>query len=454
MHNNEKFQRLLDLGSVEHNQDWIDYLALGFSEEDNRYLLELIQNPDLNNALDTSNEVWVPLHAWRTLGQLKNNQCVEPLLALLDTVLVNDDWAIEELPTVFGMIGTSCIDNLEKYLNESHHDEFARVIAADGLKDIALKHPDARQTAVARLTHYLVNADQHTTDLNSLIVSMLIDLEARESIDVIREIYQTDKIDISHVGDIEDVEIELGFRIDRETPKPSYGGMNPTPLPIANEFLDENDTDEIYHQINFYLSEYGNDESVLDISELDGFFTAIGCSPEMIMPSAWMPAIWGGENYSPDWPNELEAKTFIGSCMLYYNNVMESLQLDYFEPLFMERVVETKKYTIVDEWCNGFLRGINMWPPLDAKDSDFLSESIESIRLFATEKGWGKLDNMTELEVERWQQKIPDNVASIHKHFVKPQIFLDNQPVTTNKTGRNDPCPCGSGKKYKKCCLH
>jgi uncharacterized protein YecA (UPF0149 family) len=23
-----------------------------------------------------------------------------------------------------------------------------------------------------------------------------------------------------------------------------------------------------------------------------------------------------------------------------------------------------------------------------------------------------------------------------------------------NKIGRNDPCPCGSGKKYKKCCLH
>jgi len=21
-----------------------------------------------------------------------------------------------------------------------------------------------------------------------------------------------------------------------------------------------------------------------------------------------------------------------------------------------------------------------------------------------------------------------------------------------SKTGRNDPCPCGSGKKYKKCC--
>ncbi len=27
-----------------------------------------------------------------------------------------------------------------------------------------------------------------------------------------------------------------------------------------------------------------------------------------------------------------------------------------------------------------------------------------------------------------------------------------SEPVHVNKTGRNDPCPCGSGKKYKKCC--
>ncbi|TXL11277.1 hypothetical protein BMR04_16080 [Methylococcaceae bacterium HT3] len=27
-----------------------------------------------------------------------------------------------------------------------------------------------------------------------------------------------------------------------------------------------------------------------------------------------------------------------------------------------------------------------------------------------------------------------------------------SQSVRSNKTGRNVPCPCGSGKKYKKCC--
>lgn len=36
----------------------------------------------------------------------------------------------------------------------------------------------------------------------------------------------------------------------------------------------------------------------------------------------------------------------------------------------------------------------------------------------------------------------------------KTQKQLWNQPVVneTPKVGRNDPCPCGSGKKYKKCC--
>ena len=34
--------------------------------------------------------------------------------------------------------------------------------------------------------------------------------------------------------------------------------------------------------------------------------------------------------------------------------------------------------------------------------------------------------------------------------------YLDGKPQIASgpKIGRNDPCPCGSGKKYKKCCLH
>ena len=40
--------------------------------------------------------------------------------------------------------------------------------------------------------------------------------------------------------------------------------------------------------------------------------------------------------------------------------------------------------------------------------------------------------------------------------FINPNYDIDfNQPKRTEpKVGRNDPCPCGSGKKYKKCCLN
>ena len=34
-----------------------------------------------------------------------------------------------------------------------------------------------------------------------------------------------------------------------------------------------------------------------------------------------------------------------------------------------------------------------------------------------------------------------------------PTEFVEAPVTRTNKVGRNDPCPCGSGKKYKKCCF-
>ena len=36
----------------------------------------------------------------------------------------------------------------------------------------------------------------------------------------------------------------------------------------------------------------------------------------------------------------------------------------------------------------------------------------------------------------------------------EPSSIIDNRKVKKKKIGRNAPCPCGSGKKYKKCCLN
>jgi preprotein translocase subunit SecA len=51
-------------------------------------------------------------------------------------------------------------------------------------------------------------------------------------------------------------------------------------------------------------------------------------------------------------------------------------------------------------------------------------------------------------KIERKKEK---ELADIQ--FAGGASSLPKQPVLAkNKAGRNDPCPCGSGKKYKKCC--
>ena len=43
----------------------------------------------------------------------------------------------------------------------------------------------------------------------------------------------------------------------------------------------------------------------------------------------------------------------------------------------------------------------------------------------------------------------PNPVSYMHNSAQPPQPYRRPEP----KTGRNDPCPCASGKKYKHCCL-
>jgi hypothetical protein len=59
-------------------------------------------------------------------------------------------------------------------------------------------------------------------------------------------------------------------------------------------------------------------------------------------------------------------------------------------------------------------------------------------------------------EMDLFPDKEPENYVSNNSydsnksyHEELPQTFVREEP----KIGRNDPCPCGSGKKYKKCCM-
>jgi uncharacterized protein YchJ len=53
--------------------------------------------------------------------------------------------------------------------------------------------------------------------------------------------------------------------------------------------------------------------------------------------------------------------------------------------------------------------------------------------------------------------KYSEEMEAAAKNRLKPQRIINlgqKKAETRNKVGRNEPCPCGSDKKYKKCCLN
>jgi len=78
----------------------------------------------------------------------------------------------------------------------------------------------------------------------------------------------------------------------------------------------------------------------------------------------------------------------------------------------------------------------------------------QRLEIVATEKG-GSGDNDGVVEFAAYYQG-----GQLHERsrFLKEEgkwLYVDGDilpPVTETKAGRNDPCPCGSGKKFKKCC--
>ena len=200
----------------------------------------------------------------------------------------------------------------------------------------------------------------------------------------------------------------------------------------------------------------GKDEGIFDMSTLDGYFTAIISGPQMIMPSQWLPAMWG--DFEPDW----DAKTYekvIALLMRHMSSIAEHLmhESQSFEPLFFANKREGETLTIVDEWCYGYMMGVELCKDQWQLESLDMTILLTPVRMFGTQEGWEKLAMLNETETENIRKAITPNIQQIYAYWLARRVNdVEKTPFIneTARVGRNDPCPCGSGKKYKKCCLH
>ena len=207
----------------------------------------------------------------------------------------------------------------------------------------------------------------------------------------------------------------------------------------------------------FLLSDNTPDEC-LDLSGLDGFLTAIVTGPTTLLPSRWLPALWGeADGDKVQWDNPQHAERITGMVMRHMNGIIAQVTdfPDEFEPLIYEREHDGETIPIIDEWCWGYVRGVLLdaenWSPLLQNDEHSL---LTPILLYGTEEGFAQLNDKPEL-AERHNdiaEMLPSCVVAIRDFWLPYRKLASTVRHKTPPTGRNDPCLCGSGKKFKKCC--
>jgi uncharacterized protein len=197
----------------------------------------------------------------------------------------------------------------------------------------------------------------------------------------------------------------------------------------------------------------GKDEGIIDISGLDGFFTAIVSGPVTVPPSQWLPAVWG--DFEPVWEKESDFSEVMALMMRHMNGIAGLLleQPENFEPIYLERKAQDKTHLIVDEWCDGYMRGVSLAMDDWDKGGNEITQLVMPMLMFASEEGWKALDAMEPSEVEQLQQAVTENARIIHGWWLERREPGIPVRRSSPDVGRNDPCPCGSGKKYKHCCL-
>ena len=199
-------------------------------------------------------------------------------------------------------------------------------------------------------------------------------------------------------------------------------------------------------------------EDAMTLSELDGFLAGIAVGPAPIEPEEWLPLVWGGER-EPDFADETQMAAVLGAIVGLYNDVVAQIAERTYIPILW---TDADGAPLPEGWVHAFFEAaglrLDAWRPLLGSERD----GIVLVPLFAfcTDDGKPVLPDMTAKEREAIRlnasDMIADAVLAVADYWERLAQGLDPSPRApvrvTPTPGRNDPCSCGSGRKYKKCC--
>ena len=180
-----------------------------------------------------------------------------------------------------------------------------------------------------------------------------------------------------------------------------------------------------------------------------GFFAALHTGPNVLVPSDWVP------HFTPEagFTDNQDATASIVTLLHLYNRIGSVLTDD---PGAL--CPDPEDVDGIEQFCNGYVSGVTLHP--DWRKDKIAAAAAAMLAVLGglvpheelkdpDGQPWPDLDDF----LDRQRLELKEHVRQLWKHWAPGRKIAAASVRAKKQVGRNDPCPCGSGKKYKKCCL-
>jgi len=224
--------------------------------------------------------------------------------------------------------------------------------------------------------------------------------------------------------------------------------------------------------LRVFLSSPHRPKGTLTFPQLAGFLFSMANVPELIPPSEWIPMVFNDQDAG--YETHGEAERVLHAMMALFNDCCRertagSSTLPPGCEIRSQPPDNLAEGAGLSQWAQGFLMGhdylANIWNEYVPEEFDEEFGSVLMVLTFYSspklaqayhEEGMGtrSLDQMAETVVTLFPDAMREYARLGRAIFQARREAgdLDQGPLARPKIGRNDPCPCGSGKKFKKCC--
>ncbi|OED41219.1 hypothetical protein ACH42_14665 [Endozoicomonas sp. (ex Bugula neritina AB1)] len=262
-----------------------------------------------------------------------------------------------------------------------------------------------------------------------------------------KRVYEHDKVDRLSLNELEDLENELSLK-------------DTLPLIMEGEYDEQQES-----MLAEFLHSCG--DKALTVSGVKGMMFAVANAPVEVPPDRWLVLAFGSDN--PEYASDEYGSSIRHILFNLLSSIHETIHSgrEVLPEECRAESIHCPEFERLKEWSNGYGQAsgmlIDVWTDVlkHPKISDW-EESWSSCTILLNV--WSNADSLIEKaksgngpDIDKMLAAMPAvaREMAVMSHDARKiwQAAINKPaPVRIDKVGRNDPCSCGSGKKYKKCC--